>query len=101
MIFGGLLGRRRNIGIRELFCENIQKAVSELKNKHFTIPTNEGILSFKDIDVQIHGPAITPLLNWHSACTDTDMEISVDLVPTIEINEPPRGKTNNVVSEQI
>ena len=82
-IFGGLLRRRQNLGIRELFCENIQKAVSEIKDKHFTIRTNEGTLSFKDVDVQIHGPAITPLLNWHSACTDTDMEISVDLVPTM------------------
>lgn len=82
-----VLRRGQNIGIRELFCERIKLAVKKLLDKRFTIPTTEGTLSLKDVGVQIHGPAITPLLNWHSICTKTDFEISVDLVPAIEIND--------------
>ena len=84
-----LFRRKRNIGVRELFYENIQKAVKELQERHFSIPTTEGTLSLKDIIVEIHGPAIKSLFNWHSVCTDTDtdVKISVDLVPVIEIND--------------
>ena len=67
--------------------KKIQKAVKELLVKHFKISTTEGTLSIKKIGVQIHGPAIALLLNWHSVCADTDIEISVDLVPAIEVND--------------
>ena len=80
-----MLRRQRNIGIRELFCEKVQQAVKKLQERHYTIRTTQGTLSIKDVGVEIHGPAITPLLNWRSVRTDTVVEISVDLVPAIEV----------------
>ena len=76
-----------NLGLRELFCQKVTTAVNNLTRRHHAIHSNHGTLTIKKKTIEIHGPAITPTFNWFSAYprNDRNMEISIDLVPAIEV----------------
>ena len=76
-----------NLGLRELFCQKVTTAVNNLTRKHHAIRSNHGTLTIKEKTIEIHGPAITPTFNWFSAYPHNgrNMEISIDLVPAIEV----------------